>query len=83
MGHGEEDKSKGFASEEGNQHHQYGTFQGVSNYPPPQNSAPVTGFPQPSAPPGVYDSGAPYYAHGYQTVPGSFTSCIGYSDFIF
>ncbi|OAP14873.1 hypothetical protein AXX17_AT1G17870 [Arabidopsis thaliana] len=69
MGHGEEDKSKGFASEEGNQHHQYGTFQGVSNYPPPQNSAPVTGFPQPSAPPGVYDSGAPYYAHGYQTVP--------------
>lgn len=71
MGHGEEDKSKGFASEEGNQHHhQYGTFQGVSNYPPPQSSAPVTGFPQPSPPPGVYDSGAPYYAHGYQTVPG-------------
>lgn len=70
MGHGEVDKSKGFAEEASNQHHQYGTFQGVSNYPPPQNSAPVTGFPQPSAPPGVYDS-VPY-AHGYQTtVPGS------------
>ncbi|CAH2037239.1 unnamed protein product [Thlaspi arvense] len=72
MGHGEEDKSRGFAEEAGNQHHhQYGTFQGVSNYPPPQNSPPVTGFPQPSAPPGVYDSPAPHYAHGYQTVPGS------------
>ncbi|ESQ35098.1 hypothetical protein EUTSA_v10008982mg [Eutrema salsugineum] len=71
MGQGEEDKSRGFAEEAGNQHHhhQYGTFQGVSNYPPPQNSPPVTGFPQPSPPPGAYDSSAPYYAHGYQTVP--------------
>lgn len=46
MGQAEEDKSKGFAEEEVNQHHQhhqYGTFQGVSNYPqpspPPQYSA--------------------------------------------
>ncbi|CAN7058595.1 unnamed protein product [Brassica oleracea var. botrytis] len=75
MGQGEEDKSKGFADEAGTQHHhhhhQYGTFQGVSNYPPPrpQNSPPVTGFPQPSAPPGVYDCAPPHYAHGYQTVP--------------
>ncbi|CAN8292946.1 unnamed protein product [Cochlearia groenlandica] len=76
QGGGEEDKSRGFAEEAGTQHqhphHQYGTFQGVSNYPPPppsQNSAPVTGFPQPSAPPGVYDSAAPHYPHGYQTVP--------------
>ncbi|CAF2258120.1 hypothetical protein BRARA_H02487 [Brassica rapa] len=70
MGQGEEDKSKGFADEAGT-HHQYGTFQGVSNYPPPrpQNSPPVTGFPQPSAPPRVYDSAPPHYAHGYQTVP--------------
>jgi len=73
MGQGEGDKSKGFADEAGTQHHQYGTFQGVSNYPPPQTSAPVsapvTGFPQPSAPPGVYGSSAPYYSHGYQAVP--------------
>ncbi|KAF3572699.1 hypothetical protein F2Q69_00063207 [Brassica cretica] len=55
----EEDKSKGFAEEAVNQHHhhQYGTFQGVSNYP------------QPSPPPGVYDSSAPHYVHGYHAVP--------------
>ncbi|KAF8114253.1 hypothetical protein N665_0039s0019 [Sinapis alba] len=58
MGQGEEDQSKGFAEEAAGNHHQYGTFQGVSNYPPP-----VTGFP------GVYDSSAPHYPHGYQTVP--------------
>ncbi|XP_019170366.1 PREDICTED: 60S ribosomal protein L18a-like protein [Ipomoea nil] len=50
----------------------YGTFQGVANYqaPPPQQSAPVIGFPQPIPPAGV--SGAPphYYPHGYQTVQG-------------
>lgn len=59
----EEDKSKGFAEEAVNQHHQhqYGTFQGVSNYP------------QPSPPPGVYDSSAPHYVHGYHAVPGSFS----------
>nr|VDD58727.1 unnamed protein product [Brassica oleracea] len=59
----EEDKSKGFAEEAVNQHHhhhhqhQYGTFQGVSSYP------------QPSPPPGVYDSSAPHYVHGYHAVP--------------
>ncbi|KAM7503864.1 hypothetical protein LguiB_002768 [Lonicera macranthoides] len=42
---------------------QYGTFQGVANYPPPQ----AIGFPQPVPPPGV--SGQ-HYAHGYQAVPG-------------
>lgn len=46
---------------------QYGTFQGVANYPPPQ---PAMGFPHPVPPPGA--SGEQhYYAHGYQAaVPG-------------
>ncbi|XP_027170731.1 60S ribosomal protein L18a-like protein [Coffea eugenioides] len=43
---------------------EYGTFQGVANYPP----QPVIGFPQPVPPPGASDR--PYYAHGYQAVPG-------------
>ncbi|KAI7746685.1 hypothetical protein M8C21_018297 [Ambrosia artemisiifolia] len=46
---------------------QYGTFQGVHNYPP----QPVIGFPQPVPPPGAH--GGPSvdpYVHGYQTVPG-------------
>ncbi|KAK1416689.1 hypothetical protein QVD17_25804 [Tagetes erecta] len=43
--------------------HQYGTFQGVHNYPP----QPVIGFPQPVPPPGA--SGG-HYVHGYQAVPG-------------
>ncbi|CAL5393749.1 unnamed protein product [Camellia sinensis] len=47
---------------------QYGTFQGVANYPPPQ---PVIGFPQPIPPPGAADAPPPgYYAHGCQAVPG-------------
>lgn len=47
---------------------QYGTFQGVANYPPPQ---PAMGFPHPVAPPGA--SGQQHYhAHGYQAaVPGT------------
>ncbi|KDP45083.1 hypothetical protein JCGZ_20159 [Jatropha curcas] len=47
---------------------QYGTFQGVANYP----QQPVIGFPQPVPPPGATEPSAPpqYYAHGYQTVPG-------------
>ncbi|CAH1425751.1 unnamed protein product [Lactuca virosa] len=48
--------------------HEYGTFQGVQNYPPPP---PVIGFPQPVPPPG--SSGGPSvnpYVHGYQAVPG-------------
>ncbi|XP_057508083.1 60S ribosomal protein L18a-like protein [Actinidia eriantha] len=63
-------------SEEGKDHHhhhhqpeeqpQYGTFQGVANYP----AQPVIGFPQPVPPPGATDSSAQYYAHGYQAVPG-------------
>ncbi|KAK3198501.1 hypothetical protein Dsin_021916 [Dipteronia sinensis] len=54
------------------QHHepqpppQYGTFQGVANYPPPQ--PPAVGFPQPVPPPGA--TSPPYYPHGYQAVPG-------------
>ncbi|KAK4804817.1 hypothetical protein SAY86_004634 [Trapa natans] len=55
---------------------QYGTFQGVANYPPPyppSQPTPVIGFPQPIAPPGA-DPSAPshphYYPHGYQTVTG-------------
>ena len=43
---------------------QYGTFQGVPTYPPPQ---PAMGFPQPVAPPGASE---PNYAQGYQAVPG-------------
>ncbi|KAK4347355.1 hypothetical protein RND71_033694 [Anisodus tanguticus] len=50
----------------------YGTFQGVANHPPPppSQSQPVVGFPQPIPPPGA--SGAPphYYPHGYQTTHG-------------
>nr|GMC74931.1 60S ribosomal protein L18a-like protein [Ipomoea batatas] len=45
---------------------QYGTFQGVANYPP----QPVVGFPQPTAPPGATGAPAEYYSHGYQAVPG-------------
>ncbi|XP_022135554.1 60S ribosomal protein L18a-like protein [Momordica charantia] len=48
-------------------HPQYGTFQGVANYPP-------VGFPQPIRPPGASDSYDPSqsqpYAHAYQAVPG-------------
>ncbi|XP_062087216.1 large ribosomal subunit protein eL20z isoform X2 [Humulus lupulus] len=53
---------------------QYGTFQGVANYPPPRPPPPAIGFPQPVPPPGAVDrSGNPsphFYDHGYQTVPG-------------
>ncbi|XP_007022107.2 PREDICTED: 60S ribosomal protein L18a-like protein [Theobroma cacao] len=67
------------------QHHQYGTFQGVANYPPPppppqhqhqhQHHQPAIGFPQPVPPPGLHEPSAPppqYYPQpqGYQTVPG-------------
>ncbi|KAG7955328.1 hypothetical protein I3843_11G065600 [Carya illinoinensis] len=54
---------------------QYGTFQGVPNYPPPP-PPPVIGLPQPAPPPGAFQPSAPpsyppqYYAHGYQSVPG-------------
>ncbi|KAL5803255.1 hypothetical protein ACOSQ4_031560 [Xanthoceras sorbifolium] len=48
---------------------QYGTFQGVANYPPPPS--PAVGFPQPVPPPGATGPHpASYYAHGYQAVPG-------------
>ncbi|KAF5477411.1 hypothetical protein F2P56_004051 [Juglans regia] len=55
---------------------QYGTFQGVPNYPPPPPPPPVIGLPQPAPPPGAFQPSAPpsyppqYYAHGYQSVPG-------------
>ncbi|KAL1299852.1 hypothetical protein HN51_044395 [Arachis hypogaea] len=53
---------------------QYGTFQGVSNYPPPpRDPHPAIGFPHPVPPPGAADHSAPhppYYPHGYQAVPG-------------
>ncbi|EXB52092.1 60S ribosomal protein L18a-1 [Morus notabilis] len=54
---------------------QYGTFQGVANYPPPRppHHQPAIGFPQPVPPPGVAEPSAhhpDYYARGYQTVPG-------------
>ncbi|KAI3709875.1 hypothetical protein L2E82_39643 [Cichorium intybus] len=52
----------------------YGTFQGVANHqqpypPPPPTYQPPVGFPQPSPPPNIHIH-HPYYAHGYQTVPG-------------
>ncbi|TKY49282.1 60S ribosomal protein L18a protein [Spatholobus suberectus] len=78
----EEDKPRAFS---GDHHHptappppqpfpaaQYGTFQGVANYPPPPEPQPAIGFPHPVPPPGVTDSSAPpppYYG-GYQAVPG-------------
>ncbi|KAM7267333.1 hypothetical protein ACFE04_009499 [Oxalis oulophora] len=46
---------------------QYGTFQGVANYPPPP---PPYGFPQPTPPPGLSSPPPQYYAQGYQTVEG-------------
>ncbi|XP_048130437.1 60S ribosomal protein L18a-like protein [Rhodamnia argentea] len=54
---------------------QYGTFQGVANYPPPHPPPhqPAIGFPQPVPPPGAsHDPSAPppYQAQGYQAVPG-------------
>ncbi|PWA37940.1 ribosomal protein L18ae family [Artemisia annua] len=54
------------------QQHQYGTFQGVHNYPPPQQQQqPVIGFPQPVPPPGMPGGpSANSYVHGYQSVPG-------------
>ncbi|KAL5564575.1 hypothetical protein UlMin_027739 [Ulmus minor] len=72
------EEKRGVGSESDNQ---YGTFQGVANYPPPlppQHQPPAIGFPQPVPPPGVTDPSAPpppphhhqYYPHGYQTVPG-------------
>lgn len=75
----EEEKSSGSAVDQ--QHHQYGTFQGVANYPPaappsyppPRPPQPTIGFPQPVPPPGVHPPTGPppeYYAQGYQTVPG-------------
>ncbi|KAM1057817.1 hypothetical protein ACFX13_031771 [Malus domestica] len=72
---GEDEKKRGVSSD--HQHHypppppEYGTFQGVANYPPPP---PPTGFPQPAPPPGAANPSAPphpeSYAYGYQTVPG-------------
>ncbi|XP_044473818.1 60S ribosomal protein L18a-like protein isoform X2 [Mangifera indica] len=71
----EEDKNRAVVVDHHHQHHheqipppppQYGTFQGVANYPPP----PVIGFPQPVPPPGAAEPSGPYYPHGYQTVQG-------------
>ncbi|XP_010542334.1 PREDICTED: 60S ribosomal protein L18a-like protein isoform X2 [Tarenaya hassleriana] len=54
---------------------QYGTFQGVANYPPPQypppSQPPVTGFPQPAPPEGAHHHPSSQQpVHGYPTVPG-------------
>lgn len=55
----------------------YGTFQGVPTYPPPSyphppSHPPVTGFPQPSPPPGAthHDIPVHQYIQEHQTVPG-------------
>ncbi|KAK8527559.1 hypothetical protein V6N12_054765 [Hibiscus sabdariffa] len=65
------------------QHNQYGTFQGVANYPPPRPPRPHNhhqhqhqhqhqhrgqmGVPQPSPPPSIPPQ---YHSQGYQAVPG-------------
>lgn len=52
---------------------QYGTFLGVSNFPPPNPGPyPTVGFPHPVPPPGSDPSAPPppYYPHGYQAFPG-------------
>ncbi|KAF5460102.1 hypothetical protein F2P56_019996 [Juglans regia] len=75
----EEDKNRVAPAEHHHVQHQqfepqYGTFQGVPTYPPPQ--PPVIGLPPPVPPPGSVQPSAPppgppqYYAHAYQTVPG-------------
>ncbi|OMO92633.1 Ribosomal protein L18a [Corchorus olitorius] len=64
-----DEKNRGVVAD--HQHNQYGTFQGVANYPPPQQ--PAIGFPQPVPPPGLHEVPPPpphYYPQGYQTVPG-------------
>ncbi|XP_008226221.1 PREDICTED: 60S ribosomal protein L18a-like protein [Prunus mume] len=78
---GVDEKKKGAASDHQQYPHppEYGTFQGVANYPPPPPPhqppppPPPTGFPQPVPPPGAADPPAPhpqYYTQGYQTVQG-------------
>ncbi|XP_047335206.1 60S ribosomal protein L18a-like protein [Impatiens glandulifera] len=82
----EDSKERGLAGDDHHHHHhhlhhhrpehdqqqlQYGTFQGVANYPP--HPQPVIGFPQPVPPPGITASSLPpgsEYDQGYQTVPG-------------
>lgn len=76
------DEEKNRAVVVDHQHQQYGTFQGVANYPPPlppqhqhrhHQHQPAIGFPQPVPPPGLHEPSAPppqYYPQGYQTVPG-------------
>ena len=75
----EDNKKAGFVA--GDHHHQYGTFQGVANFPPPRpppQHQPAIGFPQPVPPPGATgEPSAPhadYYARGYQAVPGTLTN---------
>jgi hypothetical protein len=82
----EDGKNRGVPAEHHHIQHQqyegqYGTFQGVANYPPPP---PVMGLPQPVPPPGATEPSAPpppppqYYAQGYQNAPGtSFSSFFG------
>jgi hypothetical protein len=75
----QEEKNKGIppplpAAQQQHYDPQYGTFQGVANYPPPlpPPQQPVIGFPQPVPPPGASaPPPPPYYAEGYQTVPGT------------
>ncbi|XP_062170633.1 large ribosomal subunit protein eL20z [Alnus glutinosa] len=73
----EDGKNRGVPAEHHHIQHQqyegqYGTFQGVANYPPPP---PVMGLPQPVPPPGATEPSAPpppppqYYAQGYQNAP--------------
>lgn len=67
---------------------EYGTFQGVANYPPPlpprPPQQPAIGFPRPVPPPGA--GGPPpdphYYARGYQTVPGTLDLSFSFFELV-
>ncbi|KAE8713002.1 60S ribosomal protein L18a-like isoform X1 [Hibiscus syriacus] len=71
----DEGRNRGSSGDQ-QQQNQYGTFQGVANYPPPRPPRPQQpqqhrgsmGLPQPSPPPSIPTP--QYYQQGYQTVPG-------------
>ncbi|GMJ10039.1 hypothetical protein like AT1G17080 [Hibiscus trionum] len=66
------------------QQNQYGTFQGVANYPPPRPPRPQQhrgsmGLPQPSPPPSSVPS-PQYYPQGYQTLLSGYAIADGTSE---
>ncbi|KAI8022809.1 hypothetical protein LOK49_LG03G02744 [Camellia lanceoleosa] len=61
-------KERGVASADPPQPH-YGTFQGVSNYPPLPHPQPAIGFPQPVPPPGASEPYANASSHFIEGPP--------------